>query len=423
MKANRHTEEDWGTRQDNKDGVGVKSCTVSDDTQAAQSKGRFPQLAAGIEEETKEAGAELCLDAFKTKLDELIRALRFRDGQSAVMLGHNGVGKTTIINLLHHITLMGAEEYRAVLEGYVPEALQLLFDSDSDSPTLDISLSSLMSTNAETRKWLQTNGVDVDPAPPLSDPDGAAASRRAEGLAHEAEQSIRAYCEGDPKPPKIDHGVLPSGEPGGTTTSLITYEHYGRIVHLLVVLKTLAEVKEKMQEFVTLWKVADGTTVGMSGEEREALFRAWSYYYALAHGHEYDGLLTGRFERDLPKCEDLPKSKDAIQVCQSVLQLLKTRYLLFLGRGESIHLDCAMVRQQLLELNAGKSEMQVLRRMVVEKVEVCNSCIRMCPHAASLSTRDSIERIFSLLYRKTWKHSITYCATDKAMITLTDDFY
>jgi translation initiation factor RLI1 len=82
---------------------------------------------------------ELDLSTYKKPIIELLERLKRGDGQTAAMLGDNGIGKSTVVNLLLLNSSVDLRAYAARTASYVLEALQSIAPSAQvdDIPTLD----------------------------------------------------------------------------------------------------------------------------------------------------------------------------------------------------------------------------------------------------------------------------------------------
>jgi len=342
---------------------GKSDCKTDGETDIKELVKQCLQLIKKLTDDVAKESEGLISDDFKKKRAELERAFEFCSGESTVLLGMNGAGKTSLINLLHLLTCIDESDYRAVPADYTPEALQLQFES------LALSLQALLSSSGEAVAALEAAGVALDLAPSLADPRGKAADQKATDEAKQLARVIYDHCAGSHTRPEIvlDFGVMPSGKVETTTTLLPTRSSYGRIVHMMLTLCTLGGVQEKAFEFAALVRDKSNEELAqeLTSEEKSDLFRIWCFYYALETGKAYeDG--EECFLYELPERGTLPKTKDEVRVCDEFERMLRQRFHLTLGRGESLHLDCAYLRSKLSELNDKKN----LLRLLVEKVEV-----------------------------------------------------
>jgi len=313
-------------------------------------------LAAQIDETEKwsaDNNVQYNLELPRQEIAQLQRRLKDGCGKTAVFLGLNNVGKSTLINLkILNSTVDEGEYVRGRRSDYVLEALQGLVSTDKAKQEPP-SFSHLLENPGDVRHCDVT--VVIFRIEELSAEHGYRPSMTFEEAASRAaaehsqmEESIKRWCIKGGDKPSLDRFVLPCGDPGLSTTSIHTHVRYGTVVHLLVEHYSVDELKKQAFQFVTLLKNLDGEDPRQLEETaKEALLEAWHLYKSVKEGPCKQSRRLG----GLPELESLEAKWQDIEVCPEMLQIISSPMRVYLGTGKSIHLDRVMAYDLIKKFN------------------------------------------------------------------------
>jgi len=281
-------------------------------------------------------GEEYNVSAAETAVKDLRAQLLNGDGMCAVFLGINGVGKSTICNLLILNSSIDDETYsKGPSDDYVPEAL------------LNLAMGHRARTHAELVKNPEGAGIpDLTVTILTSSPEEA---ERAAKQHSDTENQIKMYCESGGNKPQLRGFVLPSGDATGSTTALQTRVHYGSVVHLLVEYYSVEELQKEAFSFVQLFNELDSDPMDLNSDEQENVIQGW---------YTYLNIKDGPYKRaDLPLIHqldmfDLKEEKwEDIKVCDGLREIVKSKKHLYLGSGRHLPLDRLLVHDLIKKMN------------------------------------------------------------------------
>lgn len=310
-------------------------------------------LCNDVEEWSKtQVHASLDLSTHKKPIVDFQERLRAGDGLDAGLIGDNGVGKSTLVNLSTLNTLDDESTYAAALES-APEAVLELFSGKQQEPpslrTLLTGLSVHGMSDVSVQRLSDYAAVAADGDVEM-DPAGAARRKF-----DELERSIRKYAEVEGQArPKVSDFLLPCGIAADSTTALHTRVRRGGTIHGLVENATVEELQQDAYQFVQLRRdLGDDDPDDLEDNaKKEELKRAWHTYIRVK-----DGIVKAA---DLPDFaddawpddpEELEQSWSDIKVCEALLEVVKSRYVLYLGGGIDLHLDRKHLHDLLWLLN------------------------------------------------------------------------
>lgn len=282
--------------------------------------------------------------------------------------------------------------YKTQPSDYVPEALLNLWStSSSNEPPAFHKLL----TDPRTGR----DDVTVT----LLQPDGDFNAQEAADVYCGMEDWVKRFCEteGGDKP-QISRYVLPCGEGAGSTTALHTRVRYGQVVQLLVEYYTEDELKKnaftvhsaprthclyaharrahslctdalhshpaRVSQFVQLMRnyADEGTELrSMNENEKKGLVEAWHVYLNVKGGPIKRAGLPRISELYRLNVEQLEASWQDIVVVQAMKELIRSPMHVFLGTGQSLHLDRIMVHDRIKKMN----DKEQLDRYAVKSVE------------------------------------------------------
>jgi len=280
---------------------------------------------------------EYDVSAAEKSVEELRKRLVNGNGMCAAFIGNNGVGKSTICNLLILNSSIDDETYRkGPGDDYVPEAL----------------LNLPMKQRAPTHAQLVENKTEVviDDLTVTILPSSEEEAKEAASQYRATENEIKMYCESGGNRPQLTNFVLPSGDPASSTTALHTRVHYGSVVHLLVEYYSVEELQQEAFSFVQYCndpKFSDPTT--LVGEEQEIFDERWYTYLNITSGPYKRGDLPSNYKFDR---RDLKEEKwQDIQVCEVLRGIVKSTKHLYLGSGRHLPLDRLLVHDLIKKMN------------------------------------------------------------------------
>lgn len=299
------------------------------------------------------------LSAARSTVDELRKRLSQGSGLDAAFLGDNGIGKSTICNLLVLNSSVDEDTYKTRPDAYVPEALMHVADEDG-LPTFK----DLLADPAVFKKKGGLVQLLTPPEPVAAASAGtlaAAAAARVmtstERSIHEAneeykrmEDSIKAYCVRHGNKPNMKNFVLPVGGVG-STTAMQTRLRFGSVAHLLVEHYSVLELQQQAFKFVQLMRELDGDDPRTLAKDlKKELLAAW---------HVYLNIKNGPYKRgELPMIGKLPKDLDALEqtwqdimVGEKLLDIVSSTFTVYLGTGEALNLDRRMVHDRVSLMN------------------------------------------------------------------------
>jgi len=310
------------------------------------------------------------LSASKQPVQDLRAQLTNGKGKDAAFLGTNGIGKSTIQNLLILNSSIDEATYKSRPVQYVTEALLNIWPpSKEDAPPtfekLLVDPKSIDGLGVEV--VLLKPETSLLPSPSSSNSTTPTVSQ-AEILAEfaETEASIKRYCEQAGDKPELKRFVLPVGEGGKSTTSLHTRVSYGAVVHLLVEHYSVEELQKQAFKFVQLLIDLDGENPkDLPKAEKDSLIEAWYVYLNVKHGPYKRG--------NLPRIGQMPKHDTGgvesrwqdVKVGAAMLEIISSPIRLYLGTGTSLHLDRAMAHDYVKRMN----DKELLYRYAIKAIE------------------------------------------------------
>lgn len=308
----------------------------------------------------KHFGTSLNLDTFKQPIIDYQERLCSGEGRDAVLIGDNGVGKSTLINLCAFNTMQDESTYKTS-SNCMPEAVKYLYNSRNENETSREAPPTLKEL-LHKREVRGRADVSIQLLSDESSDDAAAVQRGYQKL----ESSISKYGEKDGRSrPKVADFLLPCGMADQSTTTLHTRVRYGSTVHALVEFSSVEELQQQAYEFVQLRRdLGDDDPDDLDEKKKRDLKYSWHTYITVTNG-------TVRVE-DLPISFDgLPNFDDAltwnqITVCDALREIVKSSYVLYLGGGTDLHLDRKHAHDLLWRLN-NKDE---LHRVAAKSVDV-----------------------------------------------------
>lgn len=314
----------------------------------------------------------LDLTTYKKPLSDYQERLRTGDGLDGALIGDNGVGKSTLVNLSVFNTLSDESTYAAGLER-APEAVrELLSGNEQEPPPLRKLLEDGTVPGYDESK-LSVQLLSAYAAAPAAAPaafdvemDPAGAARRKH---EELESSIRKYAEVEGQTrPKVSDFLLPCGQCTDSTTAVHTRVRSGGTIHALVEFASEAELQQQAYQFVQLRReLGDDDPEDLDDDnlQKEELKQAWHTYIGVKEGTVRANDLPD-FGDDFPDADELEESWSSIQVCEALREVVKSQYILYLGGGTDFHLDRKHAHDLLWRLN----DKEQLQRLAAKSIEV-----------------------------------------------------
>jgi len=298
------------------------------------------------------AGAPYDFSIQRQDIETLRERLKNGNGLEAAFLGDNGIGKSTIANLL--MLNSSVEGYLDLSSDYVPEAM---LDKSAEPPSFNELLSGPESIEDGVIRVVKL-APQVERFAALKQEfglDSREAAAIAKGTFEAAEASIRDHCEraSDSKP-ALKNFVLPCTKNGKTNTAVKTHARFGSVVHMMVELYTIEELQDQAFKFVTLRRnlEEEGKDVDeLSQDETDYLEEVWHLYLNITDGPIKEGDLpdpSGLFDRvPSEKVMELPATVNDVPVCEAMRAIVASPIVLYLPPGKSMHLDRVLVHDQL----------------------------------------------------------------------------
>mmetsp|Transcript_9387 Transcript_9387/g.28526 ORF Transcript_9387/g.28526 Transcript_9387/m.28526 type:complete len:1245 (+) Transcript_9387:307-4041(+) len=297
--------------------------------------------------------AQLDLATYKERISQYEDRLHSGDGEPIAFLGTNNVGKSTMINLCVLSTLMDEGAYSQSLD-QTPEAVQQILSGTIDKDLVVPTLRDLLESPSPCiARKPQVKVILL----PIKNPNMAKA--RFEKL----KEDLRLHYEGRERP-NMTKFLLPTGNESGTTTSLHTTVRFGKTFHALIEHASEIELQERAFRFVQLrHEVAkDKNFVDDIDDENDRLeiMEAWHIYH----------LVTGAKTElptestDLQNAGILPLSASGIELSNEMKEIVSSPSVLYLGRGEHLHLEREQLHDILLRLNDKDNLQRVAARSV-----------------------------------------------------------
>ena len=350
---------------DGEDVGGVQLPDIKEDL--ATSLKSVVALCSDVEEWSKtRVHASLDLSTHRKPIVDYQERLRAGDGLDAGLIGDNGVGKSTLVNLSILNTLSDESTYAAALES-APEAVrELLSGKKEESPSLRTLLANLSLCGRSDVSVQRLSDYAAVAADGDVEMDAAGAARR---KFDELESSIRKYAEVEGQArPKVSDVLLPCGIAFDSTTALHTRVRGGGTIHGLVENATVEELQQDAYQFVQLRRdLGDDDPDDLEKEKQKELKRAWHTYIRVKDGTVKQNDLPNFADDAWPDdLDELEQSWSDIEVCEALLEVVKSRYVLYLGGGTDLHLDRKHLHDLLWRLN----DKDQLHRFAAKSVEV-----------------------------------------------------
>ena len=325
-------------------------------------------LCNDVEEWSKtQVEASLDLRTHKKPIGDYQERLRAGDGLDAGLIGDNGVGKSTLVNLSLLNTMDDESTYAAALDR-APEAVRELLSGKQIEPPSLRTLLADRSVHGQSDVSVQLlsdyaavaadGDVEMDPA--------AAARRKFDEL----ESSIRKYAEVEGQArPKVSDFLLPCGIAADSTTALHTRVRRGGTLHALIENATVEELQQDAYVFVQLRRdLGDDDPDDLEDNaKKEELMLAWHTYICVKDGTVKEADLPDFADDAWPDdVDELEQSWSDVKVCEALREVVKSRHVLYLGGGTDLHLDRKHLHDLLWRLN----DKEQLHRFAAKSVEV-----------------------------------------------------
>ena len=344
-------------RDDDRIGQDAHLCDLKDSLD-----GRLSDVLALIDEIVEWsrglAGEPYDFSEQRQQIESLRTRLKNGTGLDAAMLGFNGIGKSTIANLLMLNSSIQDGAYSNRPVEYVPEALQYKMEeppslvslSSSETKSLEAGVISVVHLSPE-------DPTDADRFTKLRHDYGVESDEAAAKANYEAaEASIREHCErASDVAPALENFVLPCSSGGKTNTAVNTRVRFGSLVHMLVEMYTIEELQDQAFKFVTLRRNLEAE----GRDEFELLYEEEKSYLA-ENWHLYLNITNGPYpEKELPELEQmfewvpsedvpsLPATVNDVPVCDAMKTIVASPVVLYLPPGKSIYLDRVLVHDML----------------------------------------------------------------------------
>jgi hypothetical protein len=234
--------------------------------------------------------------------------LRREVGHEAALLGTNGLGKTTLINMMLLLSSTDSSSYIEMFKaGHKMESLEAYSHIPDECPK---------------------DNILVESAPLFTKEQAV----EAEQQRLEGSEKLRKFSRGEAMDRKeqtvIPEYLLPAGNDANVTTALDTPTHYGVLPHILLKMKTLDQSKK--DAFKYCQQRADHEKEGMEfsdleREDQDVLETSWKHYVAVTEGRVVDeeASVGESLEEDSDhylSLDKLPESWQEVEVHQSMLQ-------------------------------------------------------------------------------------------------------
>mmetsp|Transcript_18871 Transcript_18871/g.39964 ORF Transcript_18871/g.39964 Transcript_18871/m.39964 type:complete len:1342 (-) Transcript_18871:110-4135(-) len=295
----------------------------------------------------------------RKEVEVLEEQLTIGCGRSAAFVGHNGIGKSTLINLLLFNSSGDNENYEPVSVGsqYVPEALCAVY-SKADTPL------PLKATNRNEQLTLGRAETQIQISIKKLRP--AQETVNTKQGAEVAVKKLTSYCKSGRLDSVLPSFVLPTDGIRSTTKRVIGIQS-GKIVHLHEAHFRKQDLQERAFEFCKEVRKVLGEDGSPRSEQLDEVMKGkWEVYKLVTGEREDEEEWTTVQEKIMEESlQPLPQSPEAIVLCAELEEILEQRHEIHCGEGKSLHLDRCLLQDQLKEIMKNPLRLLAIKKLTV----------------------------------------------------------
>jgi len=299
----------------------------------------------------------------RKEVEVLEEQLTIGCGRSAAFVGHNGIGKSTLINLLLFNSSGDNENYKSLCVDtqYVPEALCAVYSEARERLPLKATNRNEQITLGQGEA--QTK-ISVKPLRPAR--EAVTTKQDAEDALKKLTQLLCSCCKEGQLESKLPSFVMPTDGIDSTTKRVIGIQS-AKIVHLHEAHFRKQDLQERAFEFCKEVRKVLGEDGSPRSEQLDEVMKGkWEVYKLVTGEREDEEEWTTVQEKIMEESlQPLPQSPEAIVLCAELEEILEQRHEIHCGEGKSLHLDRCLLQDQLKEIMKNPLRLLAIKKLTV----------------------------------------------------------
>jgi len=292
-------------------------------------------------------------------VEELEKQLSLGCGPSAAFIGLNGIGKSTLINLLLFNSSGDNENYKSLCVDtqYVPEALCAVYSEARERLPLKATNRNEQLTLGRAETQIQISIKKLRPAQEtVNTKQGAEV----------AVKKLTSYCKSGRLDSVLPSFVLPTDGIRSTTKRVIGIQS-GKIVHLHEAHFRKQDLQERAFEFcLQVRQVLGQDDCDNRIKLDKEMKKTWEVYKLVTCGSKDQEKWTIVKKTINEKfLLQLPESSEKIVLCDKLEKILRLRHEIHCGEGKSLHLDRCLLQDQLKEIMENPLRLLAIKELTV----------------------------------------------------------